>query len=68
MEAPTAGTSHQVAAMRLSLETMDFGLSVVGEDRPEQRARLAETRKFFAFTVQDADQFLQRWQEYREND
>jgi DNA-binding transcriptional regulator GbsR (MarR family) len=56
----------QLAAIRLSLETLDFGLSVVGEDHPEQRARLEETRKFFAFTVQDADEFLQRWQEYRD--
>jgi predicted ArsR family transcriptional regulator len=56
----------QLASVRLSLETLDFGLSVVGEDHPEQRARLAETRKFFAFTVRDADGFLQRWQEYRD--
>ncbi|GAA0401567.1 hypothetical protein GCM10009530_61820 [Microbispora corallina] len=57
----------QFAALRLSLEALDFGLSVVGEDLPEQRARLEETRAFFAFTVRDADEFLQRWQAYRDN-
>jgi DNA-binding transcriptional regulator GbsR (MarR family) len=56
----------QLAAVRLSLDALDFGLSVVGEDRPDQRARIAETREFFAFTVRDADEFLQRWQDYRE--
>ncbi len=56
----------QMAALRLSLDAVDFGLSVVGEDLPEQRARLEETRQFFAFTVQDADEFLQRWQKYRD--
>ncbi|WP_214414146.1 GbsR/MarR family transcriptional regulator [Sphaerisporangium fuscum] len=55
----------QLAGVRLTLEALEFGLSVVGEDRPEQRARLEETREFFAFTLQDADGFLQRWQEYR---
>jgi biotin operon repressor len=56
----------QFAAVRLSLEAFDFGLSVVGEDRPEQRARLAETRDFFDFTLRDAEGFLQRWQAYRD--
>jgi DNA-binding transcriptional regulator GbsR (MarR family) len=56
----------QLAAVRNSLEILDFGLSVVGEDRPEQRARLEDTRKFFAFTIQDADGLLQRWQDYQE--
>ncbi|WP_043619085.1 GbsR/MarR family transcriptional regulator [Nonomuraea candida] len=56
----------QLAALRQSLETLDFGLSVVGEERPAQRARLAETRDFFAFTLQDADGMLQRWREHRE--
>ncbi|MEW9531864.1 GbsR/MarR family transcriptional regulator [Microbispora sp. NPDC049125] len=57
----------QLAAIRLSLEALDFGLSVVGDDHPEQRARLEETRNFFAFTVQDADEFLQRWEKFRES-
>ncbi|GGK65937.1 HTH-type transcriptional regulator MmpR5 [Sphaerisporangium melleum] len=56
----------QFDGVRRSLETLDFGLSIVGDDRPEQRTRLEETRDFFAFTVQDADDFLKRWQDYRD--
>jgi DNA-binding MarR family transcriptional regulator len=55
----------QVAALRMGLDTVDLGLAVVGDDRPGQRARLLETREFFAFTVQDTDEFLQRWHDYR---
>lgn len=58
----------QFDSLRLSLAALEFGLTVVGDDRPEQRARLAETRDFFAFTVKDAEGFLQRWQEYRERE
>ncbi|MEV1244027.1 MarR family transcriptional regulator [Nonomuraea sp. NPDC049750] len=56
----------QLAGVRSSLEALDFGLSVVGESRLEQRARLEETREFFAFVERDAGEFLQRWQDYRE--
>ncbi|MEQ4725403.1 MarR family transcriptional regulator [Nonomuraea sp. B19D2] len=56
----------QLAALQPAIETLDFGLSVVGDDRPEQRARLEDTREFFAFTALDGDRFLQRWQDYRE--
>lgn len=63
------GWSHvlrvQLAGVRLGVEAMDFGLSVVGEDRPEQRERLEESREFFAFTERDAGELLQRWQAYR---
>lgn len=55
----------QLAGVRQGVEVLDFGLSLVGDDRPEQRARLEETREFFAFTEQDADGLLQRWQEHR---
>ncbi|MEV0143564.1 MULTISPECIES: MarR family transcriptional regulator [unclassified Nonomuraea] len=55
----------QLAGVHLGVEALDLGLSLVGEDRPEQRARLEETREFFAFTERDADEMLQRWQEYR---
>ena len=56
----------QLVGVRIGLETLDFGLSVVGEDRPEQRARLAESREFFAFIARDVDEFFPRWQDYRE--
>ncbi|MET9342334.1 MarR family transcriptional regulator [Nonomuraea sp. NPDC003804] len=57
----------QLAGVRMSLDTLDFGLSVLGgEDLPERRARMAETREFFAFVLRDADGMLQRWEEHRE--
>jgi DNA-binding transcriptional regulator GbsR (MarR family) len=56
----------QLAAVRHSLETLDFGLEVIGEGRPEQRDRLAETRDFFAFILRDADGMFERWREHRE--
>ncbi|RVX38427.1 DNA-binding transcriptional regulator GbsR (MarR family) [Nonomuraea polychroma] len=56
----------QLAAVRQTLDVLDFGLSAIEGDRPEQRGRLEETRKFFAFTVQDADEMLQRWEKYRD--
>ncbi len=56
----------QFAGLRQSLDALDFGLSVIGEDRPEQRARLEETREFFAFTVRDVEGFLQRWLDHRD--
>ncbi|HEX4811140.1 MAG TPA: hypothetical protein VFV66_00095, partial [Nonomuraea sp.] len=56
----------QLGLVRLGVEAMDFGLSIVGHDRPEQRARLRETREFFAFTERDGDELLQRWRDYRD--
>lgn len=55
----------QLKAMQLSLDTLDFGLSVVDEARTTQRAQVAETREFFAFILHDADEMLHRWEEYR---
>ncbi|MQA97134.1 MAG: MarR family transcriptional regulator [Streptosporangiales bacterium] len=56
----------QLAAVHQSLEVMDFGLSILGEDRAGQRAHLEDSRAFFAFTERDTEGLLQRWQEYRE--
>jgi DNA-binding transcriptional regulator GbsR (MarR family) len=58
----------QLAALRPAVEALDFGMSVIGDARPEQRARLEETKEFFAFTERDADEFLQRWQDYRKKE
>ena len=55
----------RLAAMRPFVETLDFGMSIIGDARPEQRARLEETKEFFAFTESDGEELLQRWQEYR---
>ncbi|MEV4019285.1 MarR family transcriptional regulator [Nonomuraea angiospora] len=46
-------------------ETLGLGLSILGDERAEQRALLEETKEFFAFLVRDADESLQRWEEYR---
>ncbi|GAA2294585.1 siderophore transport transcriptional regulator MmpR5 [Nonomuraea roseoviolacea subsp. roseoviolacea] len=77
---PTAGREHryqvaaggwehvmkvQFAALRQAVEALDLGLSAVGGDRPEQRARLEETRDFFAWTERDADDMLRRWRDSR---
>ncbi|SDH02080.1 DNA-binding transcriptional regulator GbsR, MarR family [Nonomuraea jiangxiensis] len=56
----------QFAHLRAGLEALDFGLEIVGDDRPEARARLRESREFFAFTEHDAELMLHRWEEYRE--
>ncbi|MEU8148024.1 MarR family transcriptional regulator [Nonomuraea sp. NPDC048901] len=56
----------QLGGVGFGLETLDFGLSIVGESRPDQRARLEESREFFAFIEHDTNEFLLRWQDYRE--
>jgi DNA-binding MarR family transcriptional regulator len=55
----------QAAGMRMGVEALDFGLSVIGPDRPEQRARLRDTRDFFAFGEFDANELAQRWEAHR---
>jgi DNA-binding transcriptional regulator GbsR (MarR family) len=55
----------QAAAMRLGVEALDFGLSVVSSDLPQQRARLQETRAFFAFGEFDANHLARRWEAHR---
>lgn len=56
----------QMAILRQSLGALDFGLSILGDDRPGRRDRLEDTRKFFAFVLQDSDEMFERWKEYRE--
>ncbi|MEV5895748.1 GbsR/MarR family transcriptional regulator [Nonomuraea fuscirosea] len=55
----------QLSGLRTSLDTLDFGLSLLGEDRPGQRALLADTREFFAFVLRDADGMFERWEQFR---
>lgn len=55
----------QVAGVRMTVEALDLGLSVLGPDRPEQRARLRDTRDFFAFVELDANDLVRRWEEHR---
>jgi DNA-binding transcriptional regulator GbsR (MarR family) len=55
----------QLAGVRMSLDTLDFGLSILSEGLPERRARVEDTREFFAFILRDSEEMLQRWEEYR---
>lgn len=56
----------QLARMRAGVEAGEYGLSVVGEDRHEQRERLTDLRDFCEFCSSDAfREFIRRWEDYR---
>jgi DNA-binding transcriptional regulator GbsR (MarR family) len=56
----------QLSRMKLGIDAADFGLSLLGKDRPEQRERLEDFRVFCEFSAQDyRDELLQRWIDYR---
>lgn len=55
----------QLPPAQLSVEALELGLSALGEDRAEQRARLTESRDFFAFILQDTEEMIRRWERYR---
>lgn len=55
----------RLAGVESIVEALSLGLSIIGDDRTAQRALLKDTRDFFDFLVRDADQSLQRWEEYR---
>ena len=56
----------QLARMRVGADVAEFGLSVIGEDRPRQRERLADLRDFCRFATTDvADDYMRRWADYR---
>jgi hypothetical protein len=56
----------QLARMRAGVEVAEFGLSVIGEDRPEQRGRLADLRDFCRFSATEiAGDLGRRWTAYR---
>jgi DNA-binding transcriptional regulator GbsR (MarR family) len=58
----------QLSRMGLGIEAADFGLSLLDDDRKEQRERLEDFRDFCQFSAQDyRDEFMQRWIEYRES-
>lgn len=55
----------RVARLRPGIEAAEFGLSIVGEDRPQQRERLYELRDFFDFVgVEYGDESVRRWEAY----
>jgi hypothetical protein len=65
-----AGGWSQVIRGRLTrlqpgADAAAFGLTFIGDDRPEQRERLYELIDFFAFCESEfGDAFLRRWEEY----
>jgi DNA-binding transcriptional regulator GbsR (MarR family) len=62
----TSVMDTQLSRMRLGIEAAAFGLSVLGEDRVEQRERVEDFRDFCEFcTHAYRDQLLRMWTEYR---
>ncbi|MEU6711250.1 MarR family transcriptional regulator [Nonomuraea sp. NPDC046802] len=57
----------RLVEVRNLVETLDLGLAALDDSLPEQRARLEETRDFFAFTELDGMELLKRWEEHRKN-
>jgi DNA-binding transcriptional regulator GbsR (MarR family) len=62
----TSVLETQLSLMRLGIEPAEFALSVLGEDRAEQRQRVEDFRDFCEFCTQAyRDQLMQMWTEYR---
>jgi DNA-binding transcriptional regulator GbsR (MarR family) len=56
----------QLERMRAGIDAAEFGLSVIGKDRSEQRERLEDFRDFCEFSTHDfRDEFMRRWETYR---
>lgn len=55
----------QLARMQAGADAAEFGLSVIGEDRPQVRERLADLRDFCRFSSEVAGELMQRWKDYR---
>jgi MarR family len=62
----TSVLDTQLSLMRPGIEAAEFGMSVLGEDRPEQRERVEDFRDFCEFcTHAYRDQFMRMWTDYR---
>jgi DNA-binding transcriptional regulator GbsR (MarR family) len=62
----TSVLETQLSLMRLGIEPAEFALSVLGEDRAEQRQRVEDFRDFCEFCTQAyRDQLMRMWTEYR---
>ncbi|QUQ71352.1 GbsR/MarR family transcriptional regulator [Kutzneria sp. CA-103260] len=56
----------QFGRMQAGVDAAEFGLSVIGEDRPEQRERLKDFGDFCRFSATEvASDFIRRWDNYR---
>jgi DNA-binding transcriptional regulator GbsR (MarR family) len=63
----TSVMETQLSLMRLGIEPAEFALSMLGEDRAEQRQRVEDFRDFCEFCTRDYRDLLMRmWTEYRE--
>ncbi|WP_020496578.1 GbsR/MarR family transcriptional regulator [Sciscionella marina] len=58
----------QLTRMHAGAEAAEFGLSVLGEQRTQQRERLADLRDFCRFAATEiGDDLMRRWADYRAN-
>jgi DNA-binding transcriptional regulator GbsR (MarR family) len=56
----------QLSLMKLGIDAADFGLSLLDDDRSDQRELLEDFRDFCEFSAQDyRDELMQRWNDYR---
>jgi len=56
----------QLSRMRLGIDAANFGLSLLDDDRTDQRERREDFRDFCEFSAQDyRDELMQRWLDYR---
>lgn len=63
----TSVLDTQLSRMSLGIKAAEFGLSLLGKDRAEQRERLEDFRDFCEFSAHDyGDQWMASWNEYRE--
>jgi hypothetical protein len=62
----TSVMGTQLSLMRLGFEAAEFGMSVLGEDRAEQRERVEDFRDFCEFcTHAYRDELMRMWTDYR---
>lgn len=62
----TSVLETQLSLMRLGIEPAEFALSVLDEDRAEQRQRVEDFRDFCEFCTQAyRDQLMEMWTKYR---
>jgi len=56
----------QLTLMGSGIAAADFGLQLLGGDRPEQRERLQDFRDFCEFSAHDyREELTSRWEQYR---
>lgn len=62
----TSVLGTQLSLMRLGIEPAEYALSMLGEDRAEQRQRVEDFRDFCEFCTQAyGEQLMHMWTEYR---